>query len=286
MLRFLERAIESVDQRLVLLAPYRSVPAALNHVQVDARRHQELVREMQKLRGRVYLDDGAVLRTQLSPEGLHRTAEDEKSWHLLMVNGKGKITGCAWYLEHANTLRAHQLRIRHCPLANTTQWRETLWKAVESELAIARRHRLGYAEVGGWAVAEGSRCTSEGLVLALAGYSLGRIFGGALGITTATVRHCSCAILRRIGGAPLEVDGTTVPTYYDPKYNCEMEILRFDSRKPNAKFGGLVEMLCEKLANVLVIARPGVTPALDSIDLNAWSILATGKKRAPAALAS
>jgi hypothetical protein len=271
MLKSLERAVDSADRRLVLLAPDLTVPESLHRVEVDALQHQKLVWEMQRLRGSVYLHDGAVNRSQLTPEGLHRTIEDDKSWHLLMLNQRGDVTGCAWYLEHPNTVQARQLRLRHCPLATAGKWRRKLWKAVESELAIARRERLVYAEVGGWAVAEESRATCEGLVLALAGYSLGRLCGGALGITTATVRHCSSSILRKIGGALLEVDGTIVPPYYDPRYNCEMEILRFDSRKPNAKFAGLIELLCHKLQNVLVITRPRSIPAVEVGKADLWN---------------
>jgi len=287
MLRYLESAINLVESRLVLLAPHAEVPVSLSNVEMDVRRHRQFLREMQKLRGSVYLHDGAVSREALTPEGLHETVEDEKSWHLLMVNG-GHVTGCAWYLEHENTVPVDHLRVRHCPLAKLTHWREKLWRAVESELAMARRNDLRYAEVGGWAVAEDSRCTSEGLVLALAGYSLGRIRGGCLGMTTATVRHCSSSILRRIGGASLEADGTALPSYYDPRYKCEMEILRFDSRKLSAKYAGLVEMLCHKLANIRVIARPSV-PILDTVALSSWSVLDAGRRTrraAQAALAS
>jgi hypothetical protein len=45
-----------------------------------------------------------------------------------------------------------------------------------------------------------------------------------------------------------------VPSYFDPKYNCEMELLRFDSRRPNVKYAGLIELLRDRLANVSVIA--------------------------------
>lgn len=225
---------------------------------------------MQKLRGGIYCEDGAVDRDQLTPEGLHETEEDEKSWHLLMVDAQRRVTGCAWYLEHDSAVRVEDLRVRRSPLAGTPSTRKHLWKSVQAELARARRERLRYAEVGGWAVAKHSRCTSEGLVLALAGYSLGRISGGCLGITTATVRHCSSSILRRLGGASLEADGAAVPSYYDPNYNCEMELLRFDSRAPQAKFAGLIEWLSRQMANVQVIARPAamrpmhVHPALYS----------------------
>jgi hypothetical protein len=73
-------------------------------------------------------------------------------------------------------------------------------------------------------------------------------------MTTATVRHCSSTILRRLGGSDLTVDGRGVPSYYDPRYKCEMELLRFDSRHPSPKYSGLVELLKAKLSGVLVIA--------------------------------
>jgi hypothetical protein len=261
MLTLLERTISSLDRRLVLLAPQSRVSAFFTNVEADSRRHRELVREMQKLRGSIYMHDGALGREQLSAEGLHETDEDDQSWHLLMMDSRHKITGCAWYLEHdvtKNAVRLDDLRVRHSPLARMDEWRDQLKKGVESELERAHREKLRYAEVGGWAVSKNSRCTSEGLVLALAGYSLGRLRGGCLGITTATVRHCSSSILRRIGGAPLEADGATVPSYYDPRYKCEMEILRFDSRNPAPKFSPLIDRLRDKLATVPVITREPV----------------------------
>jgi len=259
-LKLLERTISSLDERLILLAPTARIPGFFKNVEHDTMGHQRLVREMQRLRGKIYLDDGALERTQLTFDGLHETAEDHKSWHLLTVDSRRRVTGCAWYLEHPNSVGVDDLRVRHTPLARSAEWRGKLWKGVQSELKRARREQLRYAEVGGWAVSEQSRCTSEGLVLALAGYSLGRICGGCLGITTATVRHCSSSILRRLGGAPLAADGAPVPSYYDPRYGCEMEILRFDSRRPNPKFNNLIERLREKMASVSILA-PAVLPA-------------------------
>jgi len=263
MLRLLERTISSLDQRLMLLAPNASVPAFFRNVSFDPSRHRTLLRDMQKLRGGIYYEDGALGREELTPDGLHETAEDEKSWHLLMVDSQRRVTGCAWYLEHDNGVRVEDLRVRRSPLARTPASRKHLWKSVEAELERARSERLRYAEVGGWAVSKNSRCTSEGLVLALAGYSLGRICGGCLGITTATVRHCSSTILRRLGGASLEAEGAPVPTYFDPRYGCEMELLRFDSRHPEPKFGNLVERLRERMGTVQVIARASAVRTLD-----------------------
>jgi hypothetical protein len=256
MLRLLERTIDTVDRRLVLLAPSRAIPAAFQNTVVDDTHHRDLLNQMQALRGSVYFADGAVGRAQLSADGRHETAEDDRSWHLLTLDDRNKVTGCAWYLQHEDAVSVHDLRVRHCPLAKLSAWRSRLWKSVESEISQARRECLNYAEVGGWAVSEACRRTSEGLVLALAGYSLGRICGECLGITTATMRHCSSSILRRLGGAPLSLGGTALPSYYDPRYRCEMQILRFDSRRPSAKYTSLVEAICKRMAHVLVVARP------------------------------
>jgi hypothetical protein len=273
MIGFLERRIASVDQHLVLLAPaHTPLPHYFENVTVDRARHQRHLREMQRLRGGIYLRDGAVHAEELSSDDRHETPEDANSWHLLMFKEGRRLSSCVWYMEHENTAHIDQLRVRNCPLRLVSRWRDTLSRAVALELAHARRERLHYAEVGGWAVATESRCTWEGLLLALAAYSLGRIFGGSLGITNATTRHSSSTILKRIGGSPLEAEGLTLPSYFDPKYACEMELLRFDSRRPNPKFALLIELLRHKLASVEVVsgnagattvaARAAVNPGL------------------------
>ena len=269
MLKLLERNICAIEQRLVLLAtPHSGILHHFRDVQVDPEARQRLVREMQQFRGRIYLHDNAIDRRDLSRDGRHRTPEDKRSWHLLMLDKAGRVKACVWYMEHPSTVSFEQLRVGRSPLATQDAFRVLLWKAVESELERARRDRLRYAEVGGWAVAPDSRCTSEGLLLALAAYSLGRLGDGSLGMTTATVRHASATILRRLGGAPLEDDGLSVPAYYDPRYRCQMEILRFDSRQPNPKYSALIDLLKEKLTDVKVLAPvliPGIAANLPAL---------------------
>jgi hypothetical protein len=255
MLKLLERNIASVERRLVLLAPSGAASSrAFKNVTVDSTQHSRLVREMQAVRGAIYLDEGNLKHHQLSVDGRHQTPEDERSWHLLWTDSSGHVSSCAWYLEHENTTSIRDLRVRTCPLAAEDEWRDKLHGAVASEIAQARRDGLRYAEVGGWAVSKARRCTSEGLVLALAAYGLCRMLGGALGITTANVTHASSSILRRLGGSHLEFNGMRMPAYFDPKYNTQIELLRFDSRRPSAKYAGMIDMLKTKLANASVIA--------------------------------
>ena len=255
MLRLLERSIAALQGRLLVVAP-RIVErdAPFTNVVADPAKRWAVLREVQRVRGAIYLHDGALQRHQLSSDGRHHTDEDERSWHLLFLNRHRRVSACVWYLDQGLAPVFDRLRVLGTPPMQNEASRDKLFDAVQSELCRARRDGLAYAEVGGWAVAPQSRCTSEGLLLALGAYSLGRLLGGSLGMTTATVRHASSSILRRLGGSPLESRGEAIPAYYDPKYRCMMELLRFDSRYPNAKYAGLVDRLCENLVDVPVIS--------------------------------
>jgi hypothetical protein len=268
MLKLLERNIASIEQRMVLIAPQDSeIGWHFQDVHVDPDRRRRLLYAMQRLRGSIYLHDGAIGPDDLSADGRHQTPEDERSWHLLMLDHRARVSACVWYMEHTTAAAFEQLRARHTPLAGHSQWGGPLWRAVESELAVARQQKLRYAEVGGWAVSSSSRCTSEGLLLALAAYSLGQIGNGTLGMTTATVRHSSSTILRRLGGSPLESNGERIPSYFDPRYKCQMEMLRFDSRRPSRKYASLIGHLKDKLAGVNVIAT---SPLPFDADTSKW----------------
>ncbi len=263
MLKLLDRSIATLDSRFVLVAPPDArVPEGFRNASIDPARHQRLVRGVQRLRGSVYLEDGAIQPHQLSPGNLHQTREDDRSWHLLFVDGQDRVTACTWLMEHPVETSFEDLRVHNSPLAQSREWRPKLWYAVEGDLARARAEGLAYTEIGGWAVSKESRCSTEGLILALAAFALGRRLGGAIGVTTATVRHASSKILKRLGGAHLHAKGEEIPPYFDPKYGCTMEILSFDSRHPNAKYASLVDMLSSQLAHVSTVTR-NMFPSLE-----------------------
>ena len=157
---------------------------------------------------------------------------------------------------HLNSLLS-RLGVFHSSLASCPQWGPTLKRAVESEIALAKTRRLSFVEVGGWAVAEHVRNTAEPLRLGLVAYSLGRLMGGAVGLCTATRRHCSSSILRRIGGSCLEHEGTVIPTYYDPRYACEMDILRFHSWSPNPRYELWIEEIRKSLQRLTIVQNSG-----------------------------
>jgi hypothetical protein len=250
------KLVSSGSRRWVLLAPARSViPSTFSSVQSSPSRHRELLLEMQELRGRVYLEDGALQPSQLN-NGRHSVKLDEDSWHLLVLEDN-QVRGCIRCREHSVYTDPQELTVSHSALARSVEWERPFEAAVRAELALARR--LGYrvVEAGGLALDQEIRGTTEALRLALGMYALCQQLGGAVGLSTVTQRHCSASILRRIGGRPMESNGWQLPPYYDPHYDCQMEIMRFYSWEPNPRYRVWVEDLTAEIGEVNVFAPRG-----------------------------
>lgn len=242
-------------QQLILLAPYAShVPAQFQKAVIDPRRYGSILVEMQRMRGRIYLEEGALGPQELDSNGRHQSPADTESWHLLSLDDRGSVSGCVRYRVHRNTVSFHELGLRNCALAECRQWGGKLIAAVESDLAAARLQAISFVEVGGWALAKERRCTGEALRTALAMYGLAQILGDCVGIATATVRNRSASILRRIGGGDLEIGGEKLPPYYDPQHKCQMEIVRFTSSSPNPKYWRWIDQIATTLLHVPVLS--------------------------------
>ncbi len=242
------------SRRFVLLAPTHGlIPAAFTGVRPNSSRYHELLAKMQELRGRIYLEDGAIQPSQLE-NGRHRLGSDEHSWHLLILDESRQVRGCIRCREHSSAIDPQELAVSHSALARSIEWRWLLENAVRTELALARRLGCRIVELGGLALDQVVRGTSEAVRLALAMYALCQQLGGAVGLSTVTQRHCSASILRRIGGRPLESDGAQLPPYYEPLYDCQMEVMRFYSWDPNPRFRVWVEDIKAELGAVPVLA--------------------------------
>jgi hypothetical protein len=256
-------ATRSRAGRLLLLAPSADrVPAGFASVDVSPDRYERVLTQVQRLRGSVYLKDGAIERRQLTYDGRHVQDVDQASWHVVSMLPDGRIVGCARYREHGQQVKPEDLGVWRSALARHAMWQPWLRMAVENEIDLARRRDVAYAEVGGWAIAEDLRFTPEAVDVALSTFALAESLGGSLGITTATVRNCSSRILRKLGGRSLEVAGCLLPSYYDPQYRCEMEILRFDSSEPNPKYSAQIALTAQRFRALPVLcAKPAAFEA-------------------------
>jgi hypothetical protein len=253
---------ESAYRRLIVLAPSDCpVPDSFLHVEENPKRHEALLAGIQRLRGSLYVQDGAIAPSQLTEDGRLRLAVDDISWHLLAVNQDGFVCGGARYREASNRIPFTQLGVAASSLAQSDIWGSRLRRAVDSDIALARRRDVSYVEFGGWAVAEELRCSVEALRIALGVYSLAQSLGGCVGISAATRRHHSSSILRRIGGRPLAADGAELPPYFDPQYGCEMEMLRFESHSPNPRYNSWIGEIRAHLQTAPVVRCKQPSPA-------------------------
>jgi hypothetical protein len=241
-------------RQTVLLAPAAVSRARLTDVRLDPWRHASLLAEAQRLRGRVYLEDGAITQRDLTPDGRFIQLTDDQSWHVLTVNEVGDVVACIRCTFHSEGVSFSDLSVRGSALATHPQWGSRLQEAVERELTWARRRGMEFAEIGGWALDESVRYTTEAPKLIFSVFALAQLFrNGSVGISTATTRHHSSTMLRRAGGQPLSLEGESLPAYFDPHYGCEMEILRFDSSNFSPKYRSLVEDLRQNLSETLTI---------------------------------
>ncbi len=229
---------------------------------VDDDEHQRLLAEVQRFRGRVALEENAINPWQLTLDGRHVQPADDRGIHLVGTDCTGKVVSCMRYLPHANTTHWTDLRVFYTPLASDPQWRPVLEEAIGAEMARARQLNYSYVEMGGWVIIEELRHSLEAARMVATAYALARFFGGALGITTATTKHGSSSILRRLGGSSLCAFGRELPPYFDPQYQCEMEILRFDSSQPGKRCAQVVQHCEELLTQLPVILPEPVRPHL------------------------
>jgi len=257
-------------RQYVLLAPSQGAALQFDQASVDPWRHRRLLAEAQRLRGRIYKQDGAIQPSELLADDRHIQAADDGAWHLLTVDENEAVVACIRYFAHEPSVKFSELSIARSGAVRSPELATRVREAIETELDCARGRGVWYVELGGWAVCESLRCTTEAIRTLLTVYALSQVRGGALGLSSATTRHHSSSILRRIGGKPLKASGAEVSSYYDAQYACQMELLSFDSESPNPRYASWIRDCREVLHQVpVVLGAPANTCASDLLHLHA-----------------
>jgi hypothetical protein len=255
-----------VQSRYVILPPAKAtVPDTFCNPQMDNRLHDHLMAAMQRFRGGIYAAEGAISKTELTSDGRHRMAIDEESWHVLSMDDQNRVVACVRFLDESQKPGFHQLLVKHAAIARCPEFGASFRHAIEDRMQNSRRQGLRFGEVGGWAVAEDHRWTLEPLRVILATYGLLELLGGCAGVATATFRHSSAVILRRIGLSAIQSEGCEMPPYFDPGYGCQMQVLEFDSRRPAAKYRDWVRELSGLLRVAPVIGRERQSTPLEGV---------------------
>ena len=257
-------------RQYVFLAPSQSGASEFEQASIDPAQHHRLLAEAQRFRGRIYLQDGAIQLSELSVDDRHIQAADDRAWHLLTLDEKGAVVACIRYFAHDPRVKFSELSIAASGITRSAELGANIRAAVQTELDYARVRGVWFVELGGWAVCESLRCTTEAVRTLLTVYALSQLRGGAVGLSSATARHHSSSILKRIGGRQLKANGVEVSPYYDGQYACEMELLSFDSEFPNDRYARWIRDRREVLPQVpVILGAPADTCASDLLRLHA-----------------
>ncbi len=208
--------------------------------------HSDLLFDVQMLRGRVYRENPAIAATLL-PDGRHWHPIDEQSWHIVLQDMHGVALGCARYRPiHGGfeQLTCSKAAIAMSPITGP------LFRSAFAAYSAEARHRgIHYGEAGCWAVSERARCSTAAVNIALMSFALAEWLGGGLGLTTATTRHHSSLILRRLGGKPF----AGFAPYYEPAYDCSIELLHFDIRQIEPRYAAKLDEMRAELRRTPVL---------------------------------
>ena len=216
-------------RRIILLAPSAAdVPPSFCHVDCSPRFYSELLAAVERFRGGIYLEDGAIRADELNPDGRHLEIADLQGWHILLLDDSESVQGCARCISRGQRVPFSELTLGRSAIALSDKWGTRVRRATEETMEAVVNTGHSFGELGGWAIAPHLRCTTSMFRIAMAMWALVRHLDIHFLCSTATRRHCSASILRKLGGRPFAADGVEVPEYWEPRYGCHMELLRFD----------------------------------------------------------
>src|SRR3569833_953887 len=111
------------NYRFQLLAPSHSrINHSVGRTRIDEPAYFKYLSSLQKLRGRVYLKDGAIKPWELDEEGRFEMRGDDRSWHFVLLDESDQAIGCARYLLQTKTKTNNQQRDRQTSQARSTEW--------------------------------------------------------------------------------------------------------------------------------------------------------------------
>jgi hypothetical protein len=242
--------------RLQLIAPSTraKVLQTFSCVAADLGRHAEMIDRIQRFRSGVYRADGAIPRSDSGDATNHSLNLDHRSWHVLVTGDDEQILACLRYTHLVGRPillgRLHLMRMVERAEPETAR---KLRAAVQVFLDEANRRGNSMSEVGGWATGPEVRNSVKGLLLVCACWFLAELLQDPLGLATATTRHNSAGILRRLGGFSLDCGGMALDAFFDGYHGCEMQILGFSAHGLASQYRSTAADITSYLRNAPVL---------------------------------
>ena len=179
-----------------------------------------------------------------------------------MLASDGQVCGTLRVTVHRSGCRVSDLAAFSCALFFEPEWK---WRSKRILLAFLQRAwtaGLYVAETGGWALGKNLRGGKKGALLALSGWAITRLVGGAKILGIVTTRCGASRLTKYLGGSELRDEQGYVPPYFDWRYGCEMEVIEFDSRQVNPIFETSVKGLCDYFLRISAVKPGEAQPSL------------------------
>jgi hypothetical protein len=250
------------DVDLTVVAPsVAHVPEWLSNALVNDAMYQNMIDEIQRFRGNVYVHDKAIPASSLDKEGRHYSDYDYQAWHIIFRDRREDLCGAIRVgLVSCTDTDVEDLQVLRFLAKMPDDQRTPLEAAVRGFLGNCRLLQPSICEPGAWAVAEDVRKGRLAPVLAASIWSLLRVVGGASGVATATTRHGSADILKKMGGFDLILNGVPLVPFYDSYHACYMELVGFDSSYLNPRLEATVTEVQEYMGLLPIITRGASSP--------------------------
>jgi hypothetical protein len=244
---------------LTIVAPsVAQVPDWLSNVLANERVYQEVIEEIQRFRGYVYVQDKAIPSSALDEQGRHYSEYDYRAWHIIFRERRQELCGAIRvglvdYGDYGDTEESDPLQVLQFLSHIPSDTKAPLETAVRRFLDNCRTLAPSICEPGAWAVAEDVRKSRVAPILAASIWSLGRVMGGGIGVATATTRHGSADILKKMGGFDLFLNGMPLVPFYDSYHQCYIELIGFDSDYLNPRLEPTVAEVQDYISNLPII---------------------------------
>ncbi|MEZ4698616.1 MAG: GNAT family N-acyltransferase, partial [Rhodothermales bacterium] len=209
--------------------------------------HRAVIDQVQRFRGRIYVDDGALPPDALDRFGRHYSDFDDSCHHLLVVDDQDAVEGCVRIRFYRNAPQPEDLHlwksVADAPQTFAADGSPATFRrdVISAHIDRAFDQRGSLIEIGGFAVDERIRRSGKAIVLAAGCWSITRALVPSLGVALVTSRHGFNRILKRLGGFELgcgngDVDGNGNGngdasrdsdihplSFFDRRYGCNVD---------------------------------------------------------------
>jgi hypothetical protein len=244
---------------LTVIAPSEGqLPISLPIQECNQQDYSDLIDEIQRFRGRVYVQDEAIPEASLDETGRQYSEVDYRSWHVVARTDSDAICGVMRIPFYSSDTDIDNLQLNSLLQRLEPSEQLVFRHTIQSFLEESSGTYEMLCEPGGWAVDLKLISQSIGTSLAACGLAVVQWIGSAISVSTVTVKHNAPKLLKYMGAwNPLQ--HTSHERFKDWYHSCEMEIIFFAHDRASAQLIPIVEQIKGHIENTGVLVYQPVT---------------------------